>query len=90
MKDQKSIEIKTGQSFWDILQWIALFTFLVYLLLLVTGKLHSPLGIDLVGIASIGYFLGKQIQKLNRVIKDLDELKLEFKTHISDKRVHRI
>ena len=72
---------KRKTSFWDILAWIAFIVFLVYLLLMVTGVLKSPLIADVIGIGSLGYFAGRQIQKLDRLVDDFEDVKDEFGQH---------
>ena len=59
------------------------------------GILNSPIIADLLGVGSIGYFIGiqaqklnNQAQKLNRLIKDVYEVKQELRTHIENKESH--
>ena len=59
----------------ETLAWIALIIFLLYLLLMLTGILKSPLIADIIGVGSLGYFLGIQVQKLNHVVKGLAVVK---------------
>ena len=73
----------------DILAWVAFFIFLIYLFLRLAGILNSPVIADLVGVGSIGYFIGIQVQKLNRLIKDVGEVKQELKMHVEHKEVHQ-
>ena len=73
----------------EALAWIALFIFLLYLFLMLTGILKSPLIADLIGVGSLGYFLGIQVQKLNYVVKGLHEIKQEVKEHSQNKEAHK-
>ena len=73
----------------EILAWIAFFIFLIYLFLMLTGILNSQIIADLIGIGSIGYFIGIQVQKLNtqaqklnRLIRDVNDIKQELKIHV--------
>ena len=72
----------------DVMAWIAFFIFLIYLFLRLAGILNSPIIADLLGVGSIGYFIGIQVQKLNRLIKDVYEVKQELRTHIENKESH--
>ena len=79
----------------EILAWVAFFIFLIYLFLRLAGILNSPIIADLLGVGSIGYFIGIQVQKLNnqapklnRLIKDVYEVKQELRTHIENKESH--
>jgi len=79
----------------EILAWVAFFIFLIYLFLRLAGILNSPIIADLLGVGSIGYFIGiqaqklnNQAQKLNRLIKDVYEVKQELRTHIENKESH--
>ena len=65
-------------SIWDILAWIAYVYFIVYLFLFVTGKLNSPLVVDVFGVASAAYFLGTKFQKLDATARDTSKLKEDF------------
>ena len=87
--EQDLIRIKK-RSFWDILTWIALIIFLIYFFLLVRGKLNSSLGLDMIGIISLGYILGIQVQKLNIAVEDISELKIKLDVHIKDRKMHEI
>lgn len=73
----------------EVLAWIALFIFLLYLFLMLTGILKSPLIADLIGVLSLGYFLGIQVQKLNYVVKELHTVKHELKEHMTKKDAHQ-
>mgnify|MGYP001578232845 CR=1 FL=1 len=80
----------------DILAWVAFFIFLIYLFLRLAGILTSPVIADLLGVGSIGYFIGVQVQKLNnqiqkldRIVKDVVEIKQELKMHIENKEAHQ-
>ncbi len=81
------LKVKTPLK--DILAWIAFFIFLLYLFLLLAGILKSPVIADLIGVGSLGYFIGIQVQKLNTqvqklniLIRDVNEFKQELKIHI--------
>lgn len=63
---------------------------------MLTGVLKSPVIADLIGVGSLGYFIGiqvqklnSQIQKLNIPIRDVNEIKQELKTHIDNKEAHQ-
>lgn len=73
----------------EILAWIAFFIFLIYLFLRLAGILNTPIIADLLGVGSIGYFIGIQVQKLNRLIKDVYELKNELSVHVENKEAHQ-
>ncbi len=80
----------------EILSWIAFFIFLIYLFLRLAGILNSPIIADLLGVGSIGYFIGiqvqklnNQIQKLNGLVSDVSEIKQELKTHIENREAHQ-
>ena len=86
---------KTKTPLKEILAWVAFFIFLIYLFLRLAGILNSPIIADLLGVGSIGYFIGIQVQKLNnqapklnRLIKDVYEVKQELRTHIENKESH--
>lgn len=73
----------------ETLAWVALIIFLLYLLLMLTGILKSPLIADIIGVGSLGYFLGIQVQKLNYVVKGLVEVKQQLKEHSQNKEAHK-
>ena len=80
---------KTKTPLKEILAWVAFFIFLIYLFLRLAGILNSPIIADLLGVGSIGYFIGIQVQKLNRLIKDVYEVKQELRIHIENKESHQ-
>jgi len=73
----------------ETLAWVALIIFLLYLLLMLTGVLKSPVIADIIGVGSLGYFLGIQVQKLNYVVKGLAEVKQQLKEHSQNKEAHK-
>ena len=84
------------RSIWDILQWISLFIFLLYLFLKWSGFLHSPIAVDLTAVLSLGYFLGLHVQKLNHLVEEVKDIKIELKDvrlnlkeHVEDRSLHR-
>jgi len=80
----------------DVMAWIAFFIFLIYLFLMLAGVLKSPIIADIIGVGSLGYFIGiqvqklnNQIQKLNILVRDVNEIKQELKIHTENKEIHQ-
>jgi hypothetical protein len=62
----------------DVLAWIAFFVVVLYLILRITGQIHSPLTIDLIALISGAYFVGRYAQKFDLVIADVEIIKADI------------
>ena len=80
---------KRTSSLKDTLAWVAFFIFLIYLFLMLAGVLKSPIIADLIGVGSLGYFIGIQVQKLKILGRDVNEIKQELKIHTENKEIHQ-
>lgn len=67
------------RSFWDILAWICFGIVVLYFLLKILGVLKSPISIDIVALISGSYFIGKFVQKIDNVSKDVEDIKVDIK-----------
>lgn len=76
-------------NFWDTLAWIAFAYAVIYALLKVTGVLNSPIPIDVAAIASVAYFVGKHVNRVDFMAKEIETLKAGH-AKIEDKLVEHI
>lgn len=67
------------RTFWDTLAWIAFAYVVIYALLKAIGVLNSPVPIDVAGIVSIAFFVGKYAQKIDFSNKEIDLIKGDLK-----------
>ena len=56
---------------------------------MLAGVLKSPIIADLIGVGSLGYFIGIQVQKLKRLGSDVNDIKQELKIHTKNKEIHQ-
>ncbi|MBI2142612.1 hypothetical protein HYU15_03965 [Candidatus Woesearchaeota archaeon] len=64
----------------DVLGWIGFFYLIVYGFLKVFGVIHSPLIVDATAIASIAFFAGKSMMKIETMEKTLEQHSTELRT----------
>ncbi len=65
----------------DVLGWAGFFYLIAYGFLKVFGVIHSPPLVDATAIASLAFFAGKHVSKLDAIEKTLEQHTGELKEH---------
>ncbi len=66
------------RNFWDYLAWICLAGITIWLILKVLGIINTPLWLEYSPIFGAVYLAGWNMNKLERSIEDIKELKSEI------------
>ena len=62
------------EKFWDLLAWIGFGITIMYLIFKAFGIINSPLTIDIVTIMGASIFIGRHIQKVEHISKNVINL----------------
>jgi len=66
------------EKFWDLLAWIGFGITIMYLIFKAFGIIHSPLTIDIVTIMGASIFIGRHIQKVEHISKEINFMKKDM------------
>jgi len=66
-------------KFWDTLAWIGFGITIMYLIFKAFGIIHSPISIDIVTIIGASIFIGRHIQKVEHISKEVNIVKKDVK-----------
>ncbi|MFC1769161.1 hypothetical protein ACFLZX_05345 [Nanoarchaeota archaeon] len=68
------------RTFWDILAWVCLFILAIWIILKMLGIINSLLWVEHGPVLGAIYMAGWAMSKLERVEKDVFELKRDMRT----------
>lgn len=76
--------MKKKMSVWDILAWLVLAGIVIWLVLKVSGIIHTPLLIEYAPIFGAVYLAGWAMHKLDTAVEEIKSLKVFAKETVNE------